>query len=162
MIDVNGRSSPGWIVATLLCGIASVLAVLIAAMLAVVLLSREAHPASRRAPAALPPAPPAGRAIWPDARSGLRHIVPIAAQPAGVVCAAWADIKRQAADRYGEHEVSSGQINPVSIIVVLASPDGETFTVAVIGRNGKACVIASGRGWEPGRLPQAPIETRRS
>lgn len=124
MIDANGRSSPGWIVATLVSCVVAVLAVLIATAFAVVLLSR-----------------------------------PAAAQ--NMLCLPWPALKEAAASRHGERPVSRGQLDDKAMLVVLASPGGST-TVAVVGAAGMACVIATGIGWEPGRLPQLPIETRRS
>ncbi len=36
----------------------------------------------------------------------------------------------------------------------MAAPDGKTFTILVIGRDGRACAIAVGKDWDPGVNPE--------
>lgn len=66
------------------------------------------------------------------------------------VCAPWTDIKVRYAAKFKEVPVSSGIVNANLAIQVLASPDGETFTLVLVGSDGVGCIIAVGKGWEPG------------
>lgn len=67
-----------------------------------------------------------------------------------VVCQPWSQVKARFEQKYHEVPVSNRLANGKWIIQVLASPNGETFTVFMIDRMGIACAMASGTGWEPG------------
>ena len=68
-------------------------------------------------------------------------------------CTPWPALKQVLAEQWGEVPIGGGLIDGNTIIQVLASPDGGTFTVVAIDRANVACSIASGFGWEPGHNP---------
>lgn len=70
---------------------------------------------------------------------------PADAQP---LCRPWPAMQAEALARYGQTVVSRGVLNAEAVLIVLASPSGETFTVVVVGVTGKACIVATGRGWD--------------
>lgn len=73
--------------------------------------------------------------------------------PAQSVCARWDDMRKGFEQRYGEVPIGGGQVDATRILTVLASPDGETFTILIITNGGMACAMVSGMGWNPGTLP---------
>jgi hypothetical protein len=86
---------------------------------------------------------------------------PAAAQDAPN-CAPWTVMKPRLAERYGELPIGGGIVNPTTIATVFAAPDGATWSLVVVDRSGRACLIATGRDWEPGRLPEPKKPEERS
>lgn len=62
-------------------------------------------------------------------------------------CAPWDVARAEFKKTYGEEPVAAG-VARGSMVVVLASPDGKTFTIMVVGPNGMACGIAAGSDWQ--------------
>ncbi len=75
----------------------------------------------------------------------------VGAYPHDAVCARWTDIRDKYAAKHHEVPVSSGVVTDKLALQVLASPDGATFTVVLVGADGMGCIIAVGKGWEPGQ-----------
>lgn len=53
------------------------------------------------------------------------------------------------ADKYDEEPVARGLTNRGHMIELLASKDGDTWTLMVSQPNDVACLIAAGEGWRP-------------
>lgn len=69
-------------------------------------------------------------------------------------CSPWPEMVRSLMDRYHEEPAAGGGlINPTMAIRVFVSPGGETFTIVSVGRDGRACILASGFGWDAGTVP---------
>ena len=66
---------------------------------------------------------------------------------AGLWCGDRAGIVKSLASKYGEAPVSMGVAANGSLLQVLASPDGETWTVLLIRPSGIACIMATGENW---------------
>lgn len=75
--------------------------------------------------------------------------VPAAAQ---AQCRAWPELRAELLKGWREVPVSRGMIDATTALVVLASPDGGSFTVVSVEASGRACIRAAGSGWEPGML----------
>ncbi|HKY87622.1 MAG TPA: hypothetical protein VJL90_12740, partial [Pseudorhodoplanes sp.] len=54
---------------------------------------------------------------------------------------------------YHETEVGGGFVNQNAVMVILMSPGGETWTLAALGTDGKACMVASGTDWFQRSIP---------
>jgi len=50
-------------------------------------------------------------------------------------------------EKYQEESIGVGLTHAGTVLEVLTSMDGSTWTVLVTGTNGKSCMIASGTGW---------------
>lgn len=86
----------------------------------------------------------------------LSTCTPPPAYSQNALCGPWPDMKRQFAERHGETEVSVGQINQDTVLVILASVDGATWSAIEVRRDGASCLRAAGVGWEPGHNPVRP------
>lgn len=75
------------------------------------------------------------------------------------LCQPWSQIKKSFKERFNEEPVSTGISSGKWIVQVIASPNGETFTIFMIDRLGIACAMISGQHWEPGNNP-VKSETR--
>jgi hypothetical protein len=63
-------------------------------------------------------------------------------------CASRPEILKQLSDRFKEAPVALGLAKNGSVIEVLTSEDGETWTIMVSQPNGPSCLVAVGEGWE--------------
>lgn len=74
----------------------------------------------------------------------------IAALPASAqaVCGKRADLLSQLAGRWSEAPVAMGLKDDGSMLEVVASADGSTWTVLVTHPSGASCVVATGERWE--------------
>lgn len=75
------------------------------------------------------------------------------------LCQPWSQVKKSFKERFNEEPVSTGISGGKWIVQVIASPNGETFTIFMIDRLGIACAMISGQDWEPGNNP-VKSETR--
>lgn len=74
-------------------------------------------------------------------------------------CPLYQDLKAALLEKFNEAPSGSGISEKNSAaIVVFASPDGATWTIAHIGPDGRACPIAVGENWIEVIPPNAPIE----
>lgn len=55
--------------------------------------------------------------------------------------------------KYNEVEMGGGIVNEQTVFVVFVSPDGATWTMAVMRADGGSCVIGSGENWFQSRIP---------
>lgn len=71
-------------------------------------------------------------------------------------CAPIQQVEAEALKNFGEVPIGGGLITGDVIVQVLSAPDGSTFTIISVNKDGFACFLASGFGWEPGRNPTRP------
>ena len=80
--------------------------------------------------------------------------MPVAAEspaaPAGGLppCGSRPEILKQLSSRFKEAPVALGLAKNGSVVEVLTSDDGETWTILVSQPNGSSCLVAIGEGWE--------------
>jgi len=75
----------------------------------------------------------------------------------GMQCGPYADLKKWLAEKYHEEPSGSGvTAQGKAALMIFASPGGESWTVAVLGQDGNACILADGQDFEPVILPQIP------
>lgn len=66
---------------------------------------------------------------------------------AETICLAYPDLVK-ALDKMGEKPSGSGIVgNGKAAMLVFASPGGTTWTMALLGQDEKACIVATGRDW---------------
>ena len=70
------------------------------------------------------------------------------ASAAGFGCGEYETIIKNLAAKYDEAPVSMGVTANGTLLQVLASPDGETWTVLLIHPTGISCITATGEHWE--------------
>ena len=75
----------------------------------------------------------------------LPFAAPADAAPA---CARRDDVVRELANRYKEIPVSVALANNGSLLEVLTSGTGGTWTIIVTSPNGVACMVAAGEDWQ--------------
>lgn len=63
-------------------------------------------------------------------------------------CGSRPEILKQLSDRFKEAPVAIGLAKNGSVVEVLTSDDGETWTILVSQPNGSSCLVAIGEGWE--------------
>src|SRR5882724_6403148 len=63
-------------------------------------------------------------------------------------CGSRPEILKQLSKRFNEAPVALGLAKNGSVIEVLTSDDGETWTIMVSQPNGPSCLVAVGEGWE--------------
>ena len=62
------------------------------------------------------------------------------------------------AEQYGEHPIGRGLTSAGTMIEILASPDGSTWTILEVAPNGTACGRSEGQDWqEVAPEPAAPV-----
>jgi hypothetical protein len=66
-------------------------------------------------------------------------------------CAPRPEFLKQLSKRFHEEPVALGLTNNGSVIEVLTSDDGSTWTMMISRPNGSSCLIAAGEGWEQGK-----------
>lgn len=72
------------------------------------------------------------------------------------VCMPWAKFRDIAKKSFNEEPTGGlGIIDSHSIVTLLASPGGDTWTLVILGANDIACVVASGTNWMPENIPPA-------
>jgi len=54
-------------------------------------------------------------------------------------------------EKMGEEFSSGGQVDDNRIVVVMATPDGSSWSMVSIDTNGVACLIAAGSNWDDGK-----------
>lgn len=72
-----------------------------------------------------------------------------------ISCMRWSDMAALL-ERAGEKAVGGGLISDTLALQVFASPNGETFSVVAINARGVGCLVAMGRDWDLGAIPQKP------
>lgn len=75
------------------------------------------------------------------------------------LCGPWDAMKEKLASRYGEVPIGGGVVDGSTMLQVLASPDGSTWTLVTIDTAGMACLKGTGTGWEQGVLPARERKT---
>src|SRR3954453_7847625 len=94
-------------------------------------------------------------------RSTLKHIkvigaavtlmalstVPAAATGGSPLCGSRPDLLKQLSKRYSEEPIAAGISSNGSLIEVLTSDSGSTWTIMISQPNGPSCLIAAGEGW---------------
>jgi hypothetical protein len=73
---------------------------------------------------------------------------PAAKATGSPLCASRPEILKQLSDRFKEAPVALGLAKNGSVIEVLTSEDGQTWTIMVSQPNGSSCLVAVGEGWE--------------
>ncbi|MDX8496591.1 hypothetical protein RFN29_34350 [Mesorhizobium sp. VK22B] len=63
-------------------------------------------------------------------------------------CGSRPEILKQLSSRFKEAPVALGLAKNGSVVEVLTSDDGETWTIMVSQPNGPSCLVAAGEGWE--------------
>lgn len=63
------------------------------------------------------------------------------------------DVLGHLAQKYQEVPVAIGVTNRGSLVEVLSTDDGKTWTIIISSPDGEACMVAAGEGWRA--LPQA-------
>ena len=63
-------------------------------------------------------------------------------------CASRPEFLKQLSKQFNEEPVALGLTNNGSLIEVLTSDDGSTWTIMISRPNGSSCLIAAGEGWE--------------
>lgn len=77
---------------------------------------------------------------------------------AQALCAPWPLLKKQFSERLHEETVSAGQVSPTVALVIIASPEGETWTAIAVHATGMGCILSAGTNWEPGKnRPKAEV-----
>ncbi len=71
-------------------------------------------------------------------------------------CGNRANFLQQLKNQYGEYRVAIGVTDSGSVVEILASENGSTWTLIVTMPNGKTCVMATGKYWET--TPQVRFE----
>src|SRR5262245_43931526 len=74
--------------------------------------------------------------------------IPVAAATGSPACASRPEFLKQLSDRFHEAPIALGVTNNGSLIEVLTSDDGSTWTMMVSQPNGSSCLVAAGKGWE--------------
>jgi hypothetical protein len=64
------------------------------------------------------------------------------------LCGSRPDLLKQLSKRYNEEPVAVGLTSSGSLIEVLTSDSGSTWTIMVSQPNGPSCLVAAGEGWE--------------
>ena len=74
--------------------------------------------------------------------------IPAAAAGGSPLCGSRPDILKELSKRFSEEPVAVGLSNNGSLIEVLTSDSGSTWTIMISQPNGSSCLIAAGEGWE--------------
>ena len=84
----------------------------------------------------------------------------LSSQPAAAdaVCGKRADLLSHLSGRWSEAPVAMGLKDDGSVLEIVASADGSTWTVLITQPNGASCVVATGERWEtaPPRVALGP------
>lgn len=74
-------------------------------------------------------------------------LLPAAAAFAEAPCAPRASLLSELADKYSEAPSAHGLSSDGTLVEVLTSDDGETWTIIISMPNGTSCLVASGESW---------------
>lgn len=69
------------------------------------------------------------------------------AAQAAPVCALHDGVIERLAERYGEQRVAWGMSSAKTMVEVIATKDGATWTIIVTDPGGMSCLVAAGEGW---------------
>lgn len=69
-------------------------------------------------------------------------------QPMPSNCGGFADVTSGLKTRWGEEIIGRGLMASGSVLTLFSDTAGDSFTVLVVFPDGKACLAASGTGWE--------------
>jgi hypothetical protein len=70
-------------------------------------------------------------------------------------CMSWPHMKAELAAKHHEVEVGGGFHTEFSIVVLLMSPGGDTWTIAALDTHNNACIVTTGRDWFQRSIPSA-------
>lgn len=77
-------------------------------------------------------------------------------------CPKYQDLKKGLADAYGEAPAGSGILGEGNaVLMIFASPKGETWTATMLRSDGTACIIAHGGEWLDVIPPEYSMKGRR-
>ncbi len=77
-------------------------------------------------------------------------------------CPVYQDLKTVLLDKYNELPSGSGiTAKGKAAVIVFASPGGATWTIAIIGPDGRACLTATGENWLDVIPPKEPAKGER-
>jgi hypothetical protein len=79
------------------------------------------------------------------------------AEPA---CGRRTDLLKELADRYKEAPVAIGLASNGSLLEVLSSGGGTTWTIIITAPNGTSCLVAAGEDWRQQNVPLAQADGR--
>lgn len=65
----------------------------------------------------------------------------------GLPCAERSALKAVLAQRWQERPTAFGMASNGRVLELYTSPEGQSWTLVAVAPEGRACVIASGRGW---------------
>ena len=75
--------------------------------------------------------------------------IPVAAAaPASPPCAPRPELLKQLAKQFNEEPAALGLTSNGSLIELLTSDDGETWTIMITQPKGPSCLVAAGASWE--------------
>ena len=74
--------------------------------------------------------------------------IPASAAGGSPLCGSRPDLLKELSKRYSEEPVAVGLSSNGSLIEVLTSDSGSTWTIMISQPNGSSCLIAAGEGWE--------------
>lgn len=69
------------------------------------------------------------------------------------VCLPLDRLRDELKTKFNESEVGGGIVSETAITLLFASPDGDTWTIAMLSPDGQACVVAGGSDWFHDRIP---------
>jgi len=69
------------------------------------------------------------------------------------MCAPFDEMRETLASQYHETEVGTGMVSDTDVLMLFASPGGETWTILGLNVSGIACIKSAGKGWDAGQLP---------
>ncbi|MER9237207.1 hypothetical protein NKI56_35485 [Mesorhizobium sp. M0622] len=74
--------------------------------------------------------------------------IPVKAETGSPPCAPRPELLKQLSKRFNEAPSALGLAKDGSVIEVLTSDDGSTWTIMISRPNGSSCLVAVGEGWE--------------
>lgn len=78
---------------------------------------------------------------------------PVAQQTFTAVCLPLDRLREELRTKFGEEEVGGGIVGETAITLLFVSPDGDTWSIAMLSPDGQACVVAGGSDWFHDRIP---------
>jgi hypothetical protein len=76
-------------------------------------------------------------------------VLPLAAAKAEPACGHRVDVLKELSERYKEAPVALGLASNGSLLEVLSSDGGTTWTIIVTSPDGTSCLVAAGEDWQP-------------
>lgn len=77
------------------------------------------------------------------------------AQAQSPQCGPFTELRTVLAKEHHEIELGGGIVNDRAVMVVFVAPDGATWTMAILGTDGKACMVAHGVDWFQRSIPSS-------